>query len=113
MSKWHENIPDSGVLVTDSVGTLHIVGYVEGSIAMTPVSDIVSTSSIIDYVADLTPITANKWWELAPWQPIETAPLNKRIFTISIYGELSIEAIRYESTKGWFKKWLPLPDNVL
>ena len=80
--------------------------------------------TICDYgYEDLVPITAADWWQFAPWQDMETAPLftplllkGNGIIQNSVYGinesdDLYIYATdeTIDVTKSECEGWLPLP----
>ena len=55
-------------------------------------------------------LTASEWWEFAPWQGIATAPLLTKILVNNCDGFFNIAILHDEEQRGWYKKWLPLPE---
>ena len=76
--KWHEEIPPQGVLRKEisSGSIVRIIGKSHKHNGF--VVDDCLTPNAFD-VAELTPLTAQEWWEFAPWQSIETAPIDTPI----------------------------------
>lgn len=111
--KWHENIPEKGVLCKDSNGSIvRIMGKskFDGMV----VDDCVSQTDFD--IDELTPLTAAEWWKLAPWQDMKDAPRDgSRVLLLSVIGRIEIG---YFYNNCWHdlgnsrldaKFWLPLP----
>lgn len=58
-------------------------------------------------------LTTDQWWELAPWQSMESAPMCERILIKNKNNELCIIAINRYSYMVPGEKWLPLPEVKL
>jgi len=70
MSKeWHENIPENGVLCKHEDGRIVLLKVVDNDwgYGLSPANGY--------YLADLTPLTADEFWGVAPWQDMKTAPI--------------------------------------
>lgn len=53
---------------------------------------------------------AKKWWSLAPWQPIETSPLNEQLLVKHGVDVYAIVYFTDKTQKRFYQKWLPLPE---
>jgi hypothetical protein len=61
---------------------------------------------------DLIPLTAAEWWDFAPWQPIDSAPLQAKIlmrYSDGIIRLLYCDKAELENEPHPVE-WLPLPD---
>jgi hypothetical protein len=121
--KWYEKIPDQGAIVkidTPSLCIAHIAKVSNNGYVI----DVFGNN---DYnINDLSPITAQDWWQFAPWQPIETAPKKGYFLGISKTNEIQLVEFStgFRIGNSYFKeecftdssgepfcpeKWLPLP----
>ena len=120
--KWHENIPEKGVLCKDSNGSIvRIMGKskFDGMV----VDDCVSQTDF--NIDELTPLTAAEWWKLAPWQDIKDAKKDMLFLALlkngnvipayisSEHGDIGIRLVNGEIDEiypvNYFKGWLPIP----
>jgi len=114
--KWFDEISPQGVLCkcNDSIIAV-IVDYI-------PSPDGMPFVSVGQRFSKAEPLTAQDWWDFAPWQSIETAPIDTPII-IMVKGVVQ-DAIYAVNEKNeaylWFNgevmaytteidKWLPLP----
>jgi hypothetical protein len=105
--KWHENIPENGVLCKEkSSGS--IVRITEKSCSIKLVIDDRSKRHVYD-PDELTPLTAAEWWDFAPWQDMKDAPLFVDIMVHKNNGKVFSARLVAEFERDNYKKWLPLP----
>jgi hypothetical protein len=74
MSEWHKNIPEKGMLAINGDDDVEIivgmtVDYDTDGFAY---NDAVSKSGDTFDIKHLRPITAEEWWDFAPWQDMDT-----------------------------------------
>jgi hypothetical protein len=108
--KWHENIPENGVLCRHKDGRTLLIKTAGDEWGF----DVSSANS--HYLNDLTPITAAEWWDFAPCQNMESAPINIDIL-IDIGGGKLVIGRGYKdifiTPQGAIinnpVKWIPLP----
>ena len=112
--KWHENIPENGVLCKQSNGSYKVITEIEHDYHF----DDCTTYGVSEYgedeIEDLTPLTAKEIWQFMPWQDMDSYPRDaSRCF------------VRYKNS-GWIDlkvptevdirddiEWLPLPQAKL
>jgi hypothetical protein len=111
--KWNENIPDGGVLCKENSSGSIVRILSKSNLFNGMVMDDCVSKNHFD-TDELTPLTAEEWWQFAPWQDMDSAPLLTQIF---ISGERDFEdgtvfnivMLHDDEQRGWYKKWLPLP----
>ena len=57
------------------------------------------------------PLTAEEWWQFAPWQGMDSAPLYKAIVVLPANHKVFTTSLVAEIERSNYKKWLPLPTN--
>jgi len=118
MSKeWHENIPENGVLCYAPNGIMTNI------ILVTSDGRAWNGDSNWFNVDQLIPLTAEEWWDFAPWQDMDkpvTANNNFLVMTrhreivtvyLSKHGAIRREHSGSEILIKDCLKWLPLPTN--
>ena len=115
-NEWYRNIPPQGVLVFDGDENIQLivdmtVNYDLDGIAY---NDAVSKSDDTFDIKHLRPLTAEEWWDFAPWQPMETAPLLEHILALKKADfenkdVVTMTMLHCDSQRNGYKKWLPLP----
>lgn len=108
--KWYyENIPEKGVLCKTKKGNIHAITELYGKYLVKTQS-----GNVMCY-SELTPITAEEWWDFAPWKDIETAPAFETIVAMDDLGKTFPTAFTDEEEipRSHYKKWLPLPKGDL
>ena len=108
--KWYEEMPEQGVFCrgNDSEGVFYIV-----------VTKEIINDAPKDELEKFRQVSAQEWWQFAPWQPMRTAPRNREIFVVKDKNGNVSQC--YESEFGFeydeittddetdFLGWLPLP----
>jgi len=102
--KWHENIPENGVLCKDYSGIIKLI------IASNMYDGWTNSGEFIA-LENLTPLTAQEWWDFAPWQGMDSAPIETELLA-SRNGIFSVVYFMQESQKKSYEKWLPLPVDL-
>jgi len=104
--KWHENIPENGILVSDDSAVFLIKSSDIGNYEL---NEEIETGKV-------KPITAAEWWKVAPWQSMGSAPTGTAKFLGMLDNGEIVECHIYKSgiiKNGDFVvkiiKWLPLP----
>jgi len=114
-TKWHENIPENGVLCKKTNGAVRLIKSVIGNVAY------FDNQCNGIHVDDLTPLTAAEWWDFAPWKDMKDAPPNDRILILCENGNIETA---FPLNKGIWQgcnsgfnytpvKWLPFPTSDL
>jgi len=105
MSKeWHENIPENGVLCKDDTGEIQLITKVKGIFGFRG----------LDYgypLSKLTPLTADEFWDFAPWRDMRDAPEKQKILILFSDSVTRImyfnpEMLNYDA---YPVKWMSLP----
>lgn len=119
--EWYKEIPENGVLCKDCFNGYVLVIPVneDNERVLCDNEDCVTTMGAGYHHDDLTPITAQEWWEFAPWRNIRTVPSNENVFVIA-NGVFQYCPCQFDG-KYWLDiygdiiedffptKWLPLP----
>ena len=113
--KWYDDIPPGGVLCYAPNGMMTNI------ILVTKDSKAWNGDSNYFIVDELTPLTAAEWWDFAPWQDVKDAPQTGWFLVIeNCTGKIQLakrylddEFIDEFNQSIVFKKWLPLPPQVI
>lgn len=118
--KWHDDIPEKGVLCKDSTGNLVKIVPCDKDgddyYALNWDEDCISSSGYGYHHDELTPLTADEWWGFAPWQDMKDAQIGVKI--LIDLGIKCVIGLQYKkeifiTTDGMIIdkpiKWLPLP----
>ena len=111
IKKWHDDIPDGGVLCKRKNGEIVLITHLSGIY-----KDATTPNGNTFVTRNLTPLTAAEWWDFAPWQDMDSAPRDgSRVLLLSVSGRIEIG---YFYNNCWHdlgnsrldaKFWLPLP----
>ena len=122
--KWHENIPENGVLCEDDNGNLVKIVPCDKDgddyYALNDDEDCISSCRDGYHHDDLTPLTSEEIWQFMPWQDIDSAP---RVGEFLVQTKLFEIVTVYYSKNGVLRRkhcgnvmlekdcigWLPLP----
>ncbi|MGZ5077006.1 MAG: hypothetical protein ACXV9R_10320 [Methylobacter sp.] len=67
---WSDNIPEQGVLCVSTISnSLHLITRADKEWAYT-------VSGCPRVIKQLRPLTPQEWWQFAPWQSMDTAPMD-------------------------------------
>lgn len=56
-------------------------------------------------------MTVKEWWDIAPWQRMDTAPLHQKLLLKGLpMTENSIDSLNYEYERDLYLGWLPLQE---
>lgn len=106
--KWYENITPKGVLINIKDDDF------EETIVFKPHHTERFDTDELDLCV---PVTAEEWWNFAPWQPIKTAPRDGDVFIVKTkkgrIGECvdcgnGFEGVFFDDENELIQ-WLPLP----
>lgn len=130
--KWHDNIPVCGVLVKEKFNDIDIVSVL---VSVGNITD--SANQVVEYfgvnalgdelgcIDNLTPLSAQEWWDFAPWQGMDNPVLANNNFLVMTRHREAVTA--YLSKHGVIRRehcgseilikdclrWLPLPGGKL
>lgn len=108
MTNWHDNIPAGGVLCKDYRGGIHHITH----------NTFITIEGVVQTMSDLTPLTADEWWRLAPWNyDMDSAPKDESVLLKNSNGRVSeVKFIVHFWWDGHNEftnpvAWLPLQEN--
>jgi hypothetical protein len=107
--KWYDNLPEQGVLCICNNDFIALIDRYEPDARGIP---FVGSGQRF---SNARPITPDEWWQLAPWQPIETAPYDTWVVVLDDSGNFFMASFYLGKWSNGYgldinaKKWLPLP----
>jgi len=103
--EWYEEIPRNGVLCKNQHGLMINAVEVVHGVAFNAEENGLS-------VRDLTPVTVQEWWDFAPWQPIEDAPvIDAEYLLLFSDGTILVRDRKFSFSKkvnGEFQEFYPI-----
>jgi hypothetical protein len=112
--QWQQEIPQQGVLVKQIFNGIKLISCLASIASLVHDDDLTITRQYgvdaigddIGDISEITPLTAEEWWQFAPWEPIETAPRKEMIIAVTESGIMRMIVLTMSSDK--YVKWLPL-----